>query len=320
MAVSRLKAVQLGKESQWGTPVAATMKMPTLTEPSVQRRATIWQSDFYGVVGPGQVQTEEQHSAEASIGFAGAYELGPYPFASFWGDNAPTGTGPYTYTYTGPYDNVPSSVRSNTIEYGPPGAFYQLAGALTSQVSISGEIGQPWQFSWNLLAKTVTPLANPAALAFLSVNLIRMADTVLYIDDWGGTFGSTQITAAFISFEVEFNSERHLKFFAGDVEPSAWGDGGFSGSLRLTLEFNSSTKNQLDAIMSGLASKLIRIKATSGSNVAQIDFAGTYDGEPSLFPDRDGNVTLELNMIPRYSADAGYWAQVSFTNSLSSLP
>lgn len=320
MAVSRLKAVQIGKETNWGVPVAATMKMPTVTEPSVQRRATLWQADFHGYVGPGEAQSEEQRSVEASINFAGAYELGPYPFAAFWGDSAPSGTGPYTYTYTAPYANVPSGVRSNTIEYGPPGGYYRIAGALTSRLSITGELGNPWQFSWDLMGRSVVPLGSPASLAFLAVNLIRMADTVLYIDNWGGSFGSTQITAAFIGFEVEFNSERHLKWFAGDVEPGAWGDNGFGGSLRLTLEFTPTTKAELDAIMSGLTSKLVRIEATSGSYKATIDFAGTYDGEPQLFPDRDGNVTLELNMLPRYSPDAGYWAQVSFVNDLSSLP
>lgn len=320
MSVTRLKALQWGQESSWGTPVAATMKTPTLGDASAKINSVVWKGDFFGTVGPAEAQSLEAQDWNLTAPFAGAYELLPYPFESLWGIATPSGTGPYTYTYTAPYANVPSNVRSYTFEYGPIDNMYQLAGGLCNRIAINGEIGQPWQIESEFMGKQASYLASPASLAFLSVNLIRMADTVLYIDDWSGTIGSTQINATFIGFAAEFTSERHLKRFAGDVYPSAWGDSSFDGSLRLTLEFNTTSKAYLDAILSGLTSKLIRIKATNGSNEAQIDFAGVFDGEPELFSDRDGNVTLDLNLNARYNSTLGYWARVTATNSLASLP
>lgn len=320
MPASRLKMVQLGKESAWGTPVAATVRIPTLAEPSVNPNTTLWQSEFYGFVGPGETMSVEAIDWSGSFPFAATYEFVPYLFDSLWGAASPSGSGPYTYSYTAPYTAMPSNPRSYTIEYGAPGAMYRLLGGLTTRIGISGEVGQPWQVENDFIGKKVEPLASAANLALLATKLIRMADTRLFIDNWGGTIGSTQINAALIAFSLEFTSTRHLKRFAGDVHPSAWGDNTFGGSLSLTLEFTPNVKSQLDALLNGLTSRLFRIEATTGDYRATIDFAGAYEGNPSLFSDRDGNVTIELAVVPRYSPDLGYWAKAEFVNNLNALP
>ena len=262
--------------------------------------------------------TLEKQDWEAKITMGLSYQHLPYIMRGLWGKVTASGSGPYQRTYVSPQDAPPTNPAFYTVEYGPKDAEYQLAGGLITEATIKGEVGSAWTADFSMKGGRATPQAY-TALAEPSVDLIRFANTLLYIDDWGGTIGSTQISNAFINFEYQFTTGRHLKRFSGDVWPAAYGEGEFLGGLKLALEYNSTTKTIFDAALSGLKSLLVRIKGVSGTNQAILDFAGYLAGNPELFPDREGNTIMNLELKPRYNATLGYWGQVDTYNDLSSL-
>ncbi|MBU0495679.1 MAG: hypothetical protein KKB13_27845, partial [Chloroflexi bacterium] len=64
----------------------------------------------------------------------------------------------------------------------------------------------------------------------------------------------------------------------------------------------------------------IRIKATSGSKIGQIDFCGTLLESGELFTDREGNITAELLFTGTYHGTVANWLKIAITNGVETLP
>jgi hypothetical protein len=319
MAVTALREVQVGVESPWGTSVPATAKLMAVTDASFQLNQSHDVLETLGTLAPAHEIALATSDWSGSVTVAGTYEDLPYFLDSVFGTATPSGTSvPYTYTYTGPTGAVPTSPRIMTVEYGASGAEYELAGGLINGLTIDIEQGQAWRVTTEWMGSTVAASAM-AALAERSVNLIRTADTVLKIDNYAGTFGSTSISATLISASLNVTTGRHLKRFVGDIDPGSWGEGKYSSSLSLVCEFNATSKAIVDAMLSASQSKAVRLLATSGTNSATIDYSGTIDGGVTLFDDNEGNITVALNLIGRYDTTNTTWIDFVIENSRSSL-
>ncbi|MCP4099148.1 MAG: hypothetical protein GY748_23240 [Planctomycetaceae bacterium] len=318
MAVTQLRAVQVGKEVVWGTPVAATAKLMAVTDASFQLNQTLDQPSFLGTLAPGQEVALVTSDWSGNVTVAATYEDLPYFFDGLLGIATPSGSGPYTYDYAGPTTAVPTAPRMFTVEYGAIGAEYNLAGGLITGLNINIEQGQAWRVSADFAGKVMTPSAL-TALSERDTTLINTVDTALTIDPYAGTVGSTVITATLIGATVGLSSERHHKRFVGGITPDAWGEGQFSSTLTLTCEFNATSKAYVDAMLTAASSKIVQLEATSGTNVATIDFTGYYDGGVTLFDDRDGNITVTFNLVGQYDLTNTSWFDVSIDNSVASL-
>jgi hypothetical protein len=158
-----------------------------------------------------------------------------------------------------------------------------------------------------------------AVLADRSVELIRMADTVFSVSTWAAGVWNA-VADTLISFSLSVQNGRHLKFFGGDLLPQAWGDTAFTGTLETVCEFNASAKAYVDALLApALVQRRLRLLATSGTNIVQIDFAGTLDSGTELFSDRDGNITVALNWVGTYNPTATNWLSFSVTNGIANF-
>ena len=208
-----------------------------------------------------------------------------------------------------------------TVEYGTAGALYKLVGAMFTKMSIKGTAGKTWEVSADLLGKQVSVLASMAALADRTATLISMGDTSLAIDTAGGTAGTTAVAATLIDFELQVDTKRHLKQFAGNILPTNWGEDRWSGSLKMTLEFNASSKAYVDALVApGIVSKLVEIKGTTGASQAVIiDFCGVVNKGTELFKDRNGNMTVELSFDPLAAGTLANWLKITVTNAVGTL-
>jgi hypothetical protein len=103
------------------------------------------------------------------------------------------------------------------------------------------------------------------------------------------------------------------------MNPTAHGEAQWEGTLQTVLEFDSTAKAYVDALLSGKVEKQIEIEATRGDNVATIQFAGTLIGGVPLFGDRDGNMTVELNWEGTFNSTLGNWLKMSVINGVSAL-
>lgn len=322
MAATALDLIQLGQESTWATPVAATIQLAGVTRASVQQIQTIYQPEEIGIVGPSNNALLAAVRAAASIEMDCSYEHLLYLFSGLYGAATITGSGPYVHTYYGPYGSAVTpkiyTVQLGQSALGP----VRLAGGLINSVRISAEADGIWKATAEMIgshvqANALTALSKPA------VTLIRAADTVIYVDAWGGTIGSTALTAALISFQLELETGRHLKPYVGSLTPLAHGDTRHSGRLTLRLELTSTVNTLVETALSStptMGQRLVRIKATSGTLVAQLDFYGTLFGAPqTLWEDRDGNKVVEVVLLGTYNTTDAKWLAPAITNGMSAL-
>jgi hypothetical protein len=200
---------------------------------------------------------------------------------------------------------------------------YRATSALLRTLNIKGERAGPWTFSADLIAKSIDAGGSLAALSDRAVTLVASAETALYVDAWGGTIGTTAVATTAFSFELNIDTKRTLKHYLGSLTPGGFAHGSaWEATLSIVMEFNATSKAFVDAMLSGstLFQRQVRLKATNGTNIFQLDFAGTQDGAPQIFDDEDGVSTVEIKLKALYNSTLGAWMKASVTNSVAALP
>lgn len=313
--------LQAGKETTWGTPVNPTAKLMGITDvvikPIIESELV---EEMRGTLAPGYSANVLRVAGEASVDGVVTYEDVPYYLDGLCGTATPTGANPYTYAYTAPLGTAPT-VRQFTLAYGDGSSDYSLTSGIVKSFSVSGEKNGTVEFSAEFIGEQVEA-DTLATLSDRSVGVVMGNDITLYIDAAAGTIGTTQITATGFAFELEVETNRELVHYLGSVLPATYREGKWEGTLKLTLEFNATSKAYLDAMLGGSSvfQKLVRIKATSGTKVVQFDFAGFAESAPELWTDEDGVITLEVELKGKVdSGTFANWFKASVTNAVASL-
>ena len=315
-----LLKVQIGTESSWGTPVAPTAELPLVTDITLSPNVTSTvHEDMRGSLAPGQVATLDQISGEGSMTVVAAYETLPYLLDNAFSQATPSGGGPYVYTYAAPTTAV-STPRKLTVVHGEGSNVYGLTGAVANDLTINFESNAPWTVDTTFTGEQVLT-DTFASLTTLTATPIMGNDTTLYIDAWGGTIGTTAVTASFFSGSLSIQPGRAPVFALGSKTPTQYVENRYQGTLSLTLEVTSQTKAFVDNLIGGaLTQHQIRIKATIGANeIVELDFAGTLTTSPEIFTDTDGVVTYELEWSGTHNTALGNWFEASVTNQIATL-
>lgn len=314
-----LRKVQLGVESAWGTAVAATALVGGITDVKVRVMDELVHVEDLGRIGPGAQVLQQRQWAEVTIEQILSYEDAMYLFHGLFGTPTTTGSSdPYTHAYAAPLTAVPTA-KFFTGELGAASNAYKAAGLIIRRVRITGEAGGIWKATWDCLAKSAATVSL-AALSDRAYEGIRMADTVLSVDAAGGTMGSTAAPATLISFDVDIDTGRHLKWFAGSLLPLDYGEGRWSAVLKTVLEFNATAKAYIDALIGpAKVQRQIELEATSGSHVATLQVAGVADGGVELWGNRDGNLTVEYTWKAYYNSTFGNYLKAALLNAVAAL-
>jgi len=320
MPATDLKVVQLGQETTWGTAVAATARLMGLAEASIHPVAENVKTPYLGNLSPSMLDTQVKMSAEGAISAVGTYEDILYFLCGLFGLVSPSGTAsPYTWSFSAPLTSKASPLVYS-VEYGASGASYVLSGAIMKDLEISVEAGGLWQVKANVLGEDIATVSL-ASLNDRTVEAIRAADTKVYMDGWGDTMGTTEVSGTLIAATLSVDAKRHLKnFITGLLTPYDYGESRWDGSLTLTLEYNATAKAVVDALLApALIQRQIRLKAESGTKVAQIDFCGSLEDAGELFSDRDGNMTIETSWTGTYHSTVANWLEIEVQNAVSTL-
>ena len=329
MPATAQKIVQLSSaEGTWGSTGAMVTKLHGVTDANFKINSTVETVPSLGWFGPSPVAQEQAHSGEGRIEMVTSYEEMPRIVNMFFtAIGASTSVGaPYNYPYTAPVTST-QAVFTYTLGLGSTASAYNAPGSIGKHLNIRGEAGGFWNTRMDFLAQRITVASTGmAAQADRTVNPVRMADTTLYVDAFStGTVGGTSVSATLIAFELDIETNRHLKLFAGSISPANWGEGKHEVTLRVTAEINASAKALVDELLgsTGAAvSRQIRIGATQGSAASlrtfNLDFAGIKSEGETLFSDRDGNMTVELSWQGRYSTGLSNWFATNIQNGSSS--
>ena len=325
MPATALKVVQLFAEpaSTWGSAARATVKLIGVTDAQLSIDQEIYQPPAMGYLYPANQTAEVAQSGSGSVKQDGLYQDVCYWLDGTFGPatgSAGVGTA-YIYNYAAPTGAI-SHPRSYTMEFGTTAGPYSLQGTLVQKLTIEGEAGKVWTVGADLLGKKAASVVLSTSVTDTrSVQLIRVADTVLAVGAWANST-YTNVTATLIKFTLEADPKRHAKTFAGSVNPGSHGEDRWEGSLTTVLEFNSTAKAYVDAMLSGVVQRRFRLTATgtpAANRIAVLEFAGTLVEGAKLFEDRDGNITVSLKWSGTYSSTLGNWLKAKVTNELAAL-
>lgn len=319
MAVYQLRRVQLGKQTTFSAPVAATSLLRGVLDASAAVKAADVVPEELGLIAAAPMSVVSGRSGEMSLELQSTYEDILYAMHGLFGPVTPTGPGPYTWTYHAPNATAPAA-QIYTTEYGMSGAEYRMVGGVLSEWTLSATAGEGLREEWALVGRNIEANAMTTGLPLRAVSAISAVHGGLWIDPVTAAHGTTAITATLIEAELSINTNRHIKRFEAQT-PSDWGEAKWEATLRLTLEWNASSKALVDSLLSGVVERHIRLRWQQSTALSlTVDFAGLLTSEPELFGDRDGNATVELEFGALYTAAFANWLKCTIINGVNTLP
>jgi hypothetical protein len=238
------------------------------------------------------------------------------------------GTTDYTYTF------VPSvatdDLKSATFEYGETGNPYEsqqcMIDSFTLRMDADNDAEPGWMFDATMLGRNRATTAFTGSLTDRAREIITARGTKIFIDDAGGTIGTTQKTGSLISCSITVNNNIHYKAFAEDityVAANKVGRGNRTMDAQFTFEFDADTEFAKYRATAP-AQRLIRIEREGAAVInttiyprMRIDMYGFWSSwSPS---DRQGNMTCTFGFKGFYDITAAKTFSFAIVNALSAL-
>jgi len=316
MPAIHLRRVQLGQQSAFGTPVAATSILRGVRDGSVTINHNDAVVEELGRTVSDLVIVSQRH-AEGELELQCTYEDILYGLFGLFGPVAPSGG---ARTFNAPVVNY-TAPQIYTIEYGAPGAEYRVVGGIIREWTLRYEANAGVTESWAFIGRAVQANTLTGSLPTRIVTPVLSRHASWFVDNVGTPHGTTQILGTVIEAELSINTNRHLKMFDGS-QPLTWGEGRWEAQLSITAEFNATAKAWVDALLSDRVARNIRVNfvETAGSRELRIDFVGLIAEAPELFSDRDGNMTVEVTFKAIVDAPLNNWLQIRTINGVGTLP
>jgi len=323
MAVYGLRRMQIGKETNWGTAVTPTLELRGISDLSFEFDPAIEIKSEVGHFTPSIIK-ERIPEVSASFEMDVSYQHVLYPLVMAFGEPTPSGTGPYTWTFNAPY-SAPSNPKSFTAYYGFAGSgIYKAAGLLANSLTISGNADEDVTLSFEGLARTLETQSSFQTLTLEDVQYVSVRHGSFYLDPFTGTIKTTQVNGTLIEFELSADLARHLKkFISGATQPESYGEGAWDIGLRMVYEWNSTSKALLDDLTGGMVRRLICVSFTTGSGAGErlfeIQMPGVLAEPVTLFSERDGNATVEMNWKAIYQSTLATQLKIIVKNDKGAL-
>lgn len=318
--------VQFGRETTAGTAVAAT---------------EIWRGPFGGLQDDRTIEQVDENvgvliTAERS--YTSAYrgrcnmpateltfEQYPHILEAGIETAAPSGTGPYVRTYNLATGNNVNTIKTYTIEQvnAVVSADYrEMPYAFVDEFTVAADAGGPLTVAANWIGRELTTGTATSLSTLLDVEEALLAKTLLYIDNSGGTIGTTQKLGVLMGFNLRVRT---------GIVPVPVGDGSlyFAShkfvrpeiTFSLTLELEDSSVVAAERLKFEASDVRLIQLSTSGSTAARSlvhKFAGVYDSIGD-YTNADGNTTVTLEGHVVYSSTDSLSLEVIVTNSRATL-
>jgi len=316
MPAMHLRRVQLGQQTAFATPVAATSILRGVKDGSVTINHNDMVVEELGRSVSDLVVVSQRH-AEGEIELQCTYEDVLYGLFGLFGPVAPSGG---ARTFNAPVTTY-SAPQIYTMEYGAPGAEYRVVGGILREWSLNYEANAGVTESWSFIGRSIQANALTGSLPTRVVTPVLSRHASWFMDPIGTAHGTTPIPGTVIEAELTINTNRHLKMFEGS-QPLDWGEGRREAQLTLTAEFNATAKAWVDALLTDRVARNIRVNFVETANTRElrIDFVGLIAEPIELFSDRDGNMTVEMTFKALVAGPLNNWLQIRVVNGVATLP
>jgi len=318
MPATHLRRVQLGKQTVFNTPVAATSLLRGVTDGSISIQHSDTVVEELGRNISDLVIVSQRH-VEGELELQATYEDILYGLFGLFGPVAPSGNPP-ARVFNAPNTSF-AAPQIYTIEYGTDGAEYRVVGGIIREWTLSYEANEGVTESWSIIGRNVQAQAMTANLPTRTVLPILSRHASFFVDNIGTAHGTSGIPGTVISAELNINTNRHLKMFEG-ANPLGWGEGRWEVELSMTAEFNATAKAWVDALINDNVARNIRMEfvGVANSKELRIDFVGMLTEPPELFGDRDGNMTVDLTWRALVGGPLNNWLQIRSISGVATLP
>jgi hypothetical protein len=328
-----LLQLQAALEATRGTDLAATRKVYAQFTPSYTRALM----DFMDTSATLEGRRRVAYGREKAAGTA--LDICTYEDLAWWFQMgikggvtgvADAGT-PIAYTYTFTPTLATDDLKSATFEFGDSGNPYQISqmmvNSFTLRMDADNDSEPGWMIDVELIGRDYTSTTFTAALTDRATEVILARGTKLYIDNAGGTIGTTQKTGSLIKCSITVNNNIHFKAFAEDVTYVAAnkvGRGARTLDAQFSFEFDSDTEFTKYRTAAG-AQRLIRLEQ-SGSEIHtsssvlkrfRFDMYGYWNSWSRS--DREGNLTADFGFAGFYDVTAAKTFTAEIVNALITL-
>lgn len=289
--VTRLRRVQAGIESTRGTAATVTRRVyGTIVRSHTQAIEEI--PDESGTFWGGDAVV----AGDAEVGFS-VDAVATYEDLPWWlllaldGTQTPAadaGT-PIAYTYTAAPNGETDDLKTATFEAGVPGLVYRspMVGCRRLTIGVNRADARFWRITADLFAQRVDKIADfTAAIPQRTRETILAAATQLFIDNAGGSLGTTEILNKWRSFSLTIDNNPDFKRF-GNSDAFVAADFGRGQQVvtgELVLEHTDDAEYEKQRL---LAARRIRVRK-AGSVIhdavtrrATIDVGNAYLNAPA---------------------------------------
>ena len=328
-----LQKMQAGIESSPGTPVAATRILTG--------RGVLNYNHPLGNISEQNGSFDDRSSpvyGRQQVGVSYSEALS-YETLPWWGQlfmkggvagvsDSGTPTPGYAYGFTP--SSATDDLKAVTLEVGEPGNPYEIAQSMvnTATIRLDGDsTDEPaWMLEADFVGLSLVNTSYTGALTLAARESIAAPGTKVYIDNGGGTPGTTQVLGKIISASVTWNLNRHLKGFLENEDTMAPGKSGRGPRVvdaQITMEFDSDSEfaNYRSATPVERIIQLKREGSIIHSTVkksAAITLAGYWSTwSPG---DREGNMIATFGLAAYKNSALGYSSKLEVLNGLSTLP
>lgn len=217
-----------------------------------------------------------------------------------------------------------TSLESATIEWTDGANAWEAGGCYVNKLRFTGNVRETSMVEAEIFGMNMSSTTMTGSLVARTPSVIEGWETKMYIDSFGGTAGSTQVTGTLINWEVEIDNQLGRKYFAANTQSlGAVAMGEIAVMAKLTFEASASAADTEFSNWDATTKRLTRL--TFGDNTVidgsdkefvTIDIPGAWDAF-DLGGNDEGTRTYELSMQSIYDSTNAYGVQIRAQNARS---
>ena len=286
-ATAPYNVVQMGRESTAGTAVAATtIWRGPFGAPEDTRIRKIKEEDVGTLVAAELAYDTRLGATLAMPSTELTFEQVTHLLEAGIMTATPSGAGPYTRAYSLPLSTA-RTIKTYTLEAGnvlAPADNMEIPYGFVSEMELSGKVDEAWMMSATWLGQQWSASTLTSALSVPAVEPALFGKTRFYVNDSGGTIGTTQISAMLLEATVKI--ETGIQFVPmgnGGLYPVAHKYVKPAGTFTLAYELEETTGVSFVAAERAKwqagSGRLIRldVPGSSASRNFRMDFYAIYD-------------------------------------------
>lgn len=320
-------AVQLGRETTPGTSVAATTIWRGPFGAPEDTRVRKKKEEDVGTLMPAELNYDTRLGATLAMPASElTYEQIAHIFEAAIQKATPSGSGTYTRAYDFPLTTA-RAIQTYTLEAGNAlvaADQVEIPYAFVSEFELSGKVEEAWMMAATWLGQRWVTASMTAALSIPDVEPALFGNTRFYVDDSGGTIGTTQVSGKLLECTIKcMTGIQFVPVGNGNLYPIAHKY--VKPEITLTMAYELEQDEATSFVATERAKwqnrqgRLVRLNVPgSGGRDFTVDMHILYD-KFGAYENSDGNVSVKAEAHCGYSAVDALFFAPTVINTVATL-